>query len=720
LAQAILVQALQLIPSCRFSPFCVGGFETPMRAAETGFLESGTSDDEQLTRESSVIGSTRRRYHRQIWALAVSAVFIAAAVLLQILGRGLLVRKEMRGAGTVYLATTETCHTAVEGEPCFADVDWAMKVGITGHPDWYEGECPGLKPTSDFEEFQACVYKINMTTCPLPCNPAGFTALQDLVDQTHKAHTKTDIHEEPCHIAKKGEDCYSSVINAMLQGIDEHPGQFPGLTKESSFEEFQAVLHNNPGTSSCPRPCNCHTADETDECFKHVVWARDIGIRGHPDWYHGIRSESTFEDIQAYLHKHEKGHCPLPCTVLDLSKVEAPEVVTDDQDSEVEEQVEEELAKQLAKGANTSGRHYEHEHEDGGDSDNETCDTAVKGQTCYDDVMYAMQKGIHEHADWYPGLTPASTFEDFQAAIHKRPEKRCPAPCHCHTARQGETCSARVKWVLREGLEAHPSWYKGFTVRSRFEDVQSRLHEDAKTKCQAPCAPRVWGSPSIFCFSVFRSQGYELDLVKAQVDKGVGIFSCDEFRVLSDETLPVSKGIETLKIPPCESVGVSKDGTAANTLIFMQAWFVIWHDATWRAHDWVIKADPDAVVLVDRLRTHLKPHTGKNVFMKNCMKYTGPGWPMMFGSLEAFTHEAMETYFKGEKRCRNELQWQAWGEDLYMGNCLTMLGASSEFDGGLIGDNVCKGANCGDGTTAVYHPFKSAESWFQCHDQATR
>jgi len=224
----------------------------------------------------------------------------------------------------------------------------------------------------------------------------------------------------------------------------------------------------------------------------------------------------------------------------------------------------------------------------------------------------------------------------------------------------------------------------------------------------------------LFCFAVFRSEGYELELVQAQLEKKVGIFACDEFALLSDKTLPVAGGIETLMIPPCEAVGVSKDGTAANTLVFMQAWQVIKKDARYGNHDWTIKADPDAVVLVDRLRTHLQPHTGKNLYMKNCMKWTGIGWPMMFGSLEAFTREAMDTYFGGAEKCKKTLEWHAWGEDLFMGQCLKLLGAGHDFDGTLIGDNVCKGADCSDGVSASYHPFKYVDSWFKCFNQATR
>merc|ERR1719469_329018 len=164
--------------------------------------------------------------------------------------------------------------------------------------------------------------------------------------------------------------------------------------------------------------------------------------------------------------------------------------------------------------------------------------------------------------------------------------------------------------------------------------------------------PKMWGTPSLFCLAVFRSEGYELDLLRSQIAKGVGIFACDEFSMLSDKVMDVTDELKTLMIPSHEKVGTSKDGTAANTLIFMEAWMVIKNEGRYKAHDWVIKADPDAVVIVPRLRKHLKPHTGKTVYIKNCMKYTGPGWPMMFGSLEAFSRQAVDLYYAGAASCK--------------------------------------------------------------------
>mmetsp|Transcript_84544 Transcript_84544/g.244386 ORF Transcript_84544/g.244386 Transcript_84544/m.244386 type:complete len:789 (+) Transcript_84544:3-2369(+) len=705
-------------------------------------------------------------------------------------------------------ARDDRCHTAVRGELCWKDVHWAMTSGIREHPQWYAGPCPHLQASSSFEEFQACVYKINMTSCPLPCNPSGGIS-DAMVAQTHRqADIHSKSHIDPCHIAKEGEDCFDDVVDAMVRGIIKHPHKFPGLTPDSTFEEFQQALYMDPDSSSCPRPCSCKTALPGDECYKHVLWAKNQGIVGHPDWYHGLGKNPTLEEIQAYLAKDSKGTCTAPCTKVDVTRARNgvgemmglkgkgsacftdnwPDVKnklvcgkckvlvdkfdsiyktcdrycaslgrkctgawmdydntcsvlypmecgeslqSDDAICECGKQAAASIEADLLKQTTTTEKPTEpiaetpeEEHDlmeqNRPSSEFDGCHTAVKGDVCYDDITFAMQKGVREHPTWYDGLAPYSTLEEFQEVLHSNPELNCPRPCPCKTARYDGHCAENVKWVLREGIPKHPSWYQGLTVRSRFEEVQQRLHEDQNTTCGKPCSMSKWNTPSLFCIAVFRSKGYEAELIHEQMKAGLGVFACDDFALLADKKLKLAPNIETLLIPPNEKVGVSKDGTAANTLIFMKAWLVVWYDVRWQAHDWIIKADPDAVLLPDRLRAHLKPHTGKNVFVKNCMKYSGPGWPMMFGSVEAFSNEALATYMKGADRCRTQLQWQAWGEDLFMMNCISMLGGGSVFDGGLVGDGVCKGANCADGAVAAFHPFKSVEKWFRCYHEAMR
>mmetsp|Transcript_82414 Transcript_82414/g.191430 ORF Transcript_82414/g.191430 Transcript_82414/m.191430 type:complete len:332 (+) Transcript_82414:174-1169(+) len=325
-----------------------------------------------------------------------------------------------------------------------------------------------------------------------------------------------------------------------------------------------------------------------------------------------------------------------------------------------------------------------------------------------------MTEGIDQKPDWYEGLDKHSSFEEFQGKLHKTPETNCPKPCLCHTAVKGEKCHDHVLWVLKEGLRVHPDWYQGLSSSSRFEEVQARLHEDNNSNCHKPCTPRFFGMPSLFCFSVFQSTGYEQGLMRAQLKKRAGIFSCDEFGLVADAPIMLGRG----PFGPAESMVItvkSGDNIAANTLVFIHAWQEIYNDFRFRHHDWTLKVDPDAVIVPDRLRTHLAPHTGKKVYVKNCNKYPGsPNWPMMFGALEAISQSAIWAYMQGSDKCKNELEWEAWGEDLYLGACLDLLGCDVVNDFKIISDKVCTDVDCHDPWAAAFHAFKSEEAWFDC------
>jgi len=251
---------------------------------------------------------------------------------------------------------------------------------------------------------------------------------------------------------------------------------------------------------------------------------------------------------------------------------------------------------------------------------------------------------------------------------------------------------------------------------------------DDKTKKEWSCrklgprTPRAWGKPSLFCFSVFRLTTYEADLMRNQLWRGVGIFGCDLYGVFSsDWGADLGDGplgaLKTIHFDPAP-VGTSKDGTAANTALFMNVWEAVRWDGKYRAADWTIKADPDAVVLPDRLRNHLRAHVGHPAFILTCGKAGMADGPMMFGSVEAISVQALYAYFNSESTCRS-MPWGAWGEDLWMGNCLKALGVSAEGDFGLVSDGVCLYKNCAGGA-AAFHPLKSLGEWMQCYWAAQR
>merc|ERR1712066_902475 len=50
----------------------------------------------------------------------------------------------------------------------------------------------------------------------------------------------------------------------------------------------------------------CSTAQKGDKCFMHVRWAMQTGVVMHPEWYHGLSAESSFEDFQQLLRRNSR------------------------------------------------------------------------------------------------------------------------------------------------------------------------------------------------------------------------------------------------------------------------------------------------------------------------------------------------------------------------------------------------------------------------------
>eukprot|EP00405_Crypthecodinium_cohnii_P030346 CAMPEP_0206507820 /NCGR_PEP_ID=MMETSP0324_2-20121206/57826_1 /ASSEMBLY_ACC=CAM_ASM_000836 /TAXON_ID=2866 /ORGANISM="Crypthecodinium cohnii, Strain Seligo" /LENGTH=426 /DNA_ID=CAMNT_0053998289 /DNA_START=75 /DNA_END=1355 /DNA_ORIENTATION=- len=229
--------------------------------------------------------------------------------------------------------------------------------------------------------------------------------------------------------------------------------------------------------------------------------------------------------------------------------------------------------------------------------------------------------------------------------------------------------------------------------------------------------------PKLYCYSVIRADGYERPLMKAQLDRGVGIFACDEFDLYSSPdsftlgNMPSWKGGAPVVTNVFQNakVGISKDNTAGNTELFLNVWNAVNGMGKWRQADFIMKVDPDAVLLPDRLKYHLQPYAKWGAtYVKNCDKVpTDPDFPMMFGALEIFSREALDKYYSNVEHCR-ALPWQTWGEDFFMTKCLDSLQVYGLGDFGILGDNLCLGAGCGDGIKAAYHPFKTIGDWISC------
>lgn len=61
-------------------------------------------------------------------------------------------------------ATTESCHTPVEGDACYQEVLYVMQTDVVQHPDRYRK----LSEYSSFEDFQRRLHSVSKI-CPEPC-----------------------------------------------------------------------------------------------------------------------------------------------------------------------------------------------------------------------------------------------------------------------------------------------------------------------------------------------------------------------------------------------------------------------------------------------------------------------------------------------------------------------------------------------------------------------
>lgn len=266
------------------------------------------------------------------------------------------------------------CHTAVPGDKCYAHMIYTQKEAIK-YPRWY----PGLSAESTLKEVQH--YLKEEKVCPEPCG------LDEVVNKS-----KALAH---CHTALPGETCFQDVVLAKEHFIVKHPDWYPGLTNESTRDEFQAFLHNQHdgedgsddgigANKACPNPCNkdvvedmeirfnCETATLGDACYESVAWGATKGIVDHPEWYPGLAENSTFEDFQLKVSKDNHTHC---------QKVPCP------------------------------------------------CHTAQRGEKCYWSILWVLRTGISKYPKTFEGLSSTSSLEEVQQHLYVDGTSTCGRPC---------------------------------------------------------------------------------------------------------------------------------------------------------------------------------------------------------------------------------------------------------------------------------------------------
>uniref|UniRef100_A0A7S4W758 Apple domain-containing protein n=1 Tax=Alexandrium monilatum TaxID=311494 RepID=A0A7S4W758_9DINO len=246
------------------------------------------------------------------------------------------------------------------------------------------------------------------------------------------------------------------------------------------------------------------------------------------------------------------------------------------------------------------------------------------------------------------------------------------------------------------------------------------------TPTTTPCAPhKILDAPSVFCFSVM-TPGPEVALVQSQLAKRASIFSCNDFAVISVANMSLGKDScgkdvwtwynPSLRSVPMGTLDFSHGVTTnswLNTGTFINAWDMLMKSPNIWHHAWILKADPDAVLLADRVRQHMAPHSGPS-YVLNC---NFEGQMKIFGAVEVFSVPAISAYKQRPWLCKN-LPWHGWGEDMYMQKCMEALGIPSVVDLNLVGDARCQYRPCQDGGVAAFHPFKDVGGYWNCWGMA--
>jgi len=242
-----------------------------------------------------------------------------------------------------------------------------------------------------------------------------------------------------------------------------------------------------------------------------------------------------------------------------------------------------------------------------------------------------------------------------------------------------------------------------------------------------PCKPKVkMESPSLFGFSVM-TPGPEVSLLLSQFEKQAGIFACNQYAVISVQHISLGKDecgedVWTWFNPSLRSVPMGTlDATHGvttnswlNTGTFINAWDMLMASPIIWKHAWIIKADPDAVILPDRVRAHVARYTGVPHYVLNC---NFQGQLKIFGAVEVFSLPAIAAYHNKPWVCK-KMGWQGWGEDSYMQNCMDALGVANVVDLDLVGDARCRYRACEDGAVAAFHPFKDVGAYWGCWGKA--
>lgn len=356
------------------------------------------------------------------------------------------------------------------------------------------------------------------------------------------------------------------------------------------------------------------------------------------------------------------------------------------------------------------------------------CRDAVDNDACWKAVTWIKQQGIYQNPEQWFGLKPESTFKEYQEMLHYTHNPNCAPPCApggCEWIFRFEGCDSLAEWYCNEEDNDGSLAFECCCVKYRNE-----------TGAVVAAKAESGGRPSLFCNSLMVPHTYEVELLRAQLVKKLGIFGCEEWAVIANVSLRITRRKSKVAIfsdvmqGSLEAAFGGEFHTALNTDIFIKYWDKILSDKrTWR-NDWTVKVDPDCLFFPDRLKEMLsfaggalappEPKAGR--YLNNC--------PLgLHGPIEAMSKRALRTYRRHKKNCTEGPPHKHGQEDYYMRECFKAIGVEKVDAYNVLFEGTWA---CHERPSSwhpyrppcfspqvSFHPFKTIKSYLNCWKQAS-
>lgn len=243
-------------------------------------------------------------------------------------------------------------------------------------------------------------------------------------------------------------------------------------------------------------------------------------------------------------------------------------------------------------------------------------------------------------------------------------------------------------------------------------------------------------TPRIYCFALMMPGGNETVLMNGQLERNMGIFSCDGCTLFSNISMLLghfhSRRIQTRIVHGALKVPTGGQYlTALNTDVFVKVWHAVVREGKFKKFDWTIKVDPDTVFFPSRLRDLLAkppmsdllhgpvPCDSCDAELQRAM-YLNSCQFGLHGSLEVLSRGAVVAFISGLQKC-DALRQLPWGEAWFLDHCLPQLGVRREHQRALLDEERCgQHPEPCEAPRVAFHPFKAWNNFQACHEHAKK